>query len=418
MPENRSRDAQYALDLVRAICTKVGPGLPASFQERERAEMIKGELETHLGCENVVIEEFTLAPDAFLSTYPGLWGMLIAILLNISIGHIAGISPWIISLIALLFSLFMPVAFIFEFFLSYELFDPIFPKKKSINVIGRLRKPGTKDVKRLLIISGHHDSALENTWLRYTGYGFYFLSATFFIGMITLVVVCLIQLAGNIVDNDAIIRTGTLGWILLIYPIVPAIIYALFLTRGRKNGGIVPGAADNLSACATAVATCRFLVQNPDLIPDETEIRFISFGSEEAGQRGSRRYVQRHLEELNRLEARVLNYEVVAHPEISILDSDLNGTVKCSPLMVKSVVAAAERARVPYKVGSASIGNGSDAAPFCRAGLNALTVLLFKVPQQQMAFYHQDRDTHEVLTLEPFINALKLTLEWVRNAGE
>ena len=68
---------------------------------------------------------------------------------------------------------------------------------------------------------------------------------------------------------------------------------------------------------------CRFLAKNPSCIPPGTEIRFVSFGSEEAGLRGSRRYVERHLDELKRLDARLLNFEMVAHPEISILTSDV-----------------------------------------------------------------------------------------------
>jgi hypothetical protein len=38
--------------------------------------------------------------------------------------------------------------------------------------------------------------------------------------------------------------------------------------------------------------------------------------------------------------------------------------------------------------------------------------------KQQVAFYHQKWDTPEVLTLEPLLNVLKLTLEWVRSGGE
>jgi aminopeptidase YwaD len=179
----------------------------------------------------------------------------------------------------------------------------------------------------------------------------------------------------------------------------------------------VPGAADNLSASALAVAMCRFLVQNPTYIPEDTEIRFISFGSEEAGLRGSRRYVERHLDELRRLDARLLNFETVVHPEITILRSDVNGTVRNSPEMVRSAVAAAERAGVPFKVRSATIGVGTDAAPFNRAGLKATTLLPFHVPQQLVAFYHQKRDTPEVLTIEPLMNVLKLALEWIRTGG-
>ena len=284
MPETiTDLDAQYAWDIVKKICTQVGPGLPGTPQERERAEIIKEELESHLGAGNVVLEEFTLAPDAFLSPYPGVICTILAVLLNISMGHLTGISPWITAIAALVFSIITPLLFILEFLLSYEVLDPLFPKKRSINVVGKLRKPGTRNVKRLLILSGHHDSALENTWLRFLGYGFYFLSAIFFIGSITLVVMCLIQLVGVITGNTDLVRFGTLGWVILIFLIVPSMIYVLFLTRGRKNGGIVPGAADNLSASAVTVAMCRFLVQNPSYIPDDAEIRFISFGSEEAG---------------------------------------------------------------------------------------------------------------------------------------
>ena len=419
MPETITNiDAQYALDLVKRICTEVGPGLPGTSQEHQRAEVIKNELETCLGAANVAVEEFIFAPDAFLSTYPGALCMLLAVLLNISAGHLSGIPPWIPSIAAVVFAILSPLMFILEFLLSLEVFDPLFPKKKSLNVIGSLRKPEARDVKRLLILSGHHDSAPENTWLRYTGIGFYILSGIYFIGLLALLVMCLIQLGGLILGNAAIVAFGTIGWVLLVFPIAPALIFVLFLNRGRKNGGIVPGAADNLSACAVVVTMCRFLVENPDSIPDDTEIRFITFGSEEAGLRGSRRYVERHLDELKHLDARVLNYEIVAYPVISILTSDVNGTVKNSPEMVKSVVRAAERAKVPYKIGAATIGAGSDAAPFSRVGLKALPLLAFKVPEQQFAFYHQDRDTPEVLSIEPLLNALKLTHEWICNAGE
>jgi len=418
MPEQiTTQDAQYALEFVRKICHDVGPGYPGTLQERERAKVIRNELETHLGTANVVGEEFIFAPDGFLSTYPGGLCMLLAILLNISTGYFTGISPWITSIAAVVFAILAPLMFILQFLLSLEVFDPLFPKKKSLNVIGSLRKPETREVKRLLIISGHHDSALENTWLRINGYLFYFLSATYFLALITLLVMNLIQLVGLIIGNEAVVHAGTLGWVLLVFPILPGLIYVLFLFRGRKKGGTVPGAADNLSACATAVATCRFLVENPSIIPDDTEIRFITFGCEEAGLRGSRRYVQRHLDELKSLDARVLNYEMVAYPEIFILSSDVNGTVKNSPEMVKSVVAVAERAGVPYKMNAAGIGAGGDSAPFRRAGLHALTLLSFKAPQQQFAFYHQDRDTPEILTLEPFVNVLKLTVEWIKQGG-
>jgi aminopeptidase YwaD len=231
-------------------------------------------------------------------------------------------------------------------------------------------------------------------------------------------VMSLIQLVGAGTIGSGVARVGALELALLIYPIVPSVIFGLFFSQGRRNGGTVPGAADNSSACAVAVAMCRFLVRNPSYIPDDVEVRFVSFGSEEAGLRGSRRYVKRHLDELRRLDVQMLNVETVAYHEIAILTSDVRG-VKNSPEMVKSVAAAALRAGVPHKVKPYPTGGGgSDAGSFSQAGLQAVTLLPFKIPEQIVAFYHQKADRPEILTVEPLLNVLKLVLEWVHNTGE
>ncbi len=419
MPEEITpQDAEYALDIVKAICAQVGPGLPGTSQEHERAEMIKKELVSHLGEENVLVEEFSLAPGALLgSQLIAIICMLIAVLLNLSYGQFAGVSPWATAIPALLFSILAVLLFTFEFLRADELVDALFKKKQSVNVIGTLRKPGTANVKRLLILSGHHDSALEFIWLRFTGYGFLVLNITWLISLITIVVMNLIQLIGMITNNAGVTHAGTFGWVLLVYPIAPSMIYALFFARGNKGGGVVPGAADNLSACAIVVAMCRFLKNNPSYIPDDTEIRFITFGSEEAGVRGSKRYVACHLEELKRLDVRLLNYETIANRKPAILTSESNGTVRNSPEMVKDVIAAARQAGIPFSVQPATLGTGSDAGPFSKAGLKATTLLGFNL-RQMVAFYHQDRDTPDVVTLEPLFNAMKLTLEWIRQSGK
>lgn len=412
-------DARYALEVVERVCREVGPGVPGSPQERERAAVIQEELTSHLGAGNVAVEEFSLAPGAFLGALPlSAVCLLVAVLLNLSAGRFAGIPSWLTAGVALAFSLLAALTFVLEYLLYFEFVDPLFPKKRSVNVIGTLRRPGMGEGKRLLIVSGHHDSTWEFTWIRFLGYGLYVTVPTVMIGLLAMLVVTILQLAGAIAGRDALIRAGTLGWVLLAYPMVPAIVFGLFFNRGRRNGGTVPGAVDNLSACGLAVALCRFLVRNPTCIPADTEIRFVTFGSEEAGLRGSRRYVERHLAELTRLDARVLNIEMAAHPETTITTTDVRG-VKNAPEMIESLVAAAERAGVPYRVRPYPTGGGgSDAASFSQAGLKAATLLPFQIPQQIVAFLHQTRDRPEVLAEEPLLNVLKLTLEWIRAGGE
>ncbi len=440
-------DAHCAYEIVKKICTEVGPGLPGTSRERERAAIIKGELESHLGARNVAVEAFTLAPWAWISAYPlsGL-SMLLAVVLNLSTARLAGAAPWLTAMAALGFALLAPAVFVLQFIRNLELVDPFFPKKQSLNVIGTLHKPGAENVKRLLIVSGHHDSAPANTWfsllgnvkrflmrtrpddpglagreetlLRTLGYIFYLLSVSWFLGLAVMVAMSLIQLAGVIAGNPGLVRFGTLGWLLLAFPLLPAIIVPLFFTHGWKGGGIVPGAADNLSGSALAVAACRFLAKNPSQIPDDTEIRFISFGSEEAGLRGSRRYVQRHLDELKRLDARVLNIETVADRDITILTAEGNGSVKSAPEIVTSLVAAAERAGIPYKTQAPWLGAVNDSAPFSQAGLKATTAIAFRMPQQAIDFYHQKWDRPEILSSEPLHSVLKLACEWIRCGGE
>jgi hypothetical protein len=53
-----------------------------------------------------------------------------------------------------------------------------------------------------------------------------------------------------------------------------------------------------------------------------------------------------------------------------------------------------------------------------QAGLKAPTLMPFKMHQQMVAFYHQKWDTPDALTIQPLLNVLKLTFEWIRNAGE
>ena len=437
------RDAEYAVDIVKRICAEVGPGLAGSPQERARAVIIGRELESHLGAANVSYEEFPVTRAFHGVLRMAALFMLVAAVLNALIGRITGVSPWLTSIASLAFAVLALAPLLLESIFYREFVDPLWRKHRSVNVIGTLRKQDAGHVKRLLILGGHHDSALEFTWLLLLGrvlrriartgeqdsprqrawmrgltVVFVILTATMYVGALVMFLASVVQLAGLIAGSPDVARAGTLGWLPLVYPIVPAIVVGLTYTIGWRNGGNVPGAADNLAASAVTVAMSRFLVENPSYVPPDTEIRFISFGSEEAGLRGSRRYVERHLEELQRLNARLLNFEVIAHPEVNILATDVTGK-RNNPQMVQSLAAAAARAGIPHAVkANPTSGGGSDAGAFTEAGLEAATAQPMKMPEQMWAFYHQRHDSPDVLTIEPVLNALKLSVEWVRNCGE
>ena len=57
-------DAQYALDIVKTICTRGGSWFARQLHRSGNGRLLlKRNWKSHLGAENVVIEEFTLAPE-------------------------------------------------------------------------------------------------------------------------------------------------------------------------------------------------------------------------------------------------------------------------------------------------------------------------------------------------------------------
>lgn len=401
-------DVRYAYDLVARVCREVGPGLPASLEERRRAGVFERELARYVGADGVAVEEFAVAPGAFTAAVPmaALLALAAAVLSAVS-GRV-GVAWWITAVGAVVCAGVAVLVVTLEFVFAFEVIDVLFRKRRSVNVVARLRHPDTREVRRLLLVSGHHDSAPENTWLSAFGLAGLIVQSAMPIGMVAMLGLAIVRLVGG---GGAL---GIAGWLVLGCLVAPAIVVGSLFTRGRRGGGNVPGAVDNLAACAITVALCKFLVEHPDEIPRDTEIRFITFGAEEAGTRGSRRYVARHRDELARLDARLLNLEMVGDPVITIFTSDLNRRVKHSPEMVQSAVAAAETAGVPYRVAPAGLGVGTDAGPFSCAGLKAVTLFPFRVPEQLVAFYHQKSDGPEALSGAAIENALKVALAWVR----
>jgi uncharacterized membrane protein YphA (DoxX/SURF4 family) len=138
-------DAQYALDLVDRICRQVGPGVPGTPQERKRAEIIRRELESFLGAENVVVEEFAFAPAACLGAFPlSAALMLLAALLNAAIGSVSSVPPWITAAGGGIFSALSIIVLLLEFVFGFEFIDSFSrrrsPSTWSVACAGRIRR--------------------------------------------------------------------------------------------------------------------------------------------------------------------------------------------------------------------------------------------------------------------------------------
>src|SRR5271157_105107 len=405
-------DDAYAHNLVAKICTEAGPGVPGSNAERARANIVQDAMAQIV--DEVAEEEFTMHPRAFLGWFTlGVFLALISLLFyylsDLPFGQIVFIS------IAFGIATFILLMLIFEFLLYREFVDFLFPKATSENVVGRILPESGEEPTRLIIFSGHHDSAWQFTWLRYLKHGYYISEAVLIFGVLSLFLGCTVKLV-SILANLPYPPWIAAYLVIVSWVLLPAgFVFGVFFTE-RGASGTVPGATDNLSGTTCALAMGRIVKNHPEIVPANTEIRIVSFGSEEAGCRGSTRYVARHLAELRAKDAVIINFETIAQPEISILTSDSNGFVHNSKEIVDHVAAAAEASGTPHIVHPFFFGGGgTDSLPFSRAGIKSACLVGMKVPGQMLQFYHQDRDTPDKLNDEALKNALKIATEYLRS---
>jgi hypothetical protein len=414
--------------MVQKIIDECGPRMPCSPQEAKAAEIIKKELEQT--CDEVNIETFTCHPRAALG-----WIKIALVLVLSSFGLFLLIQIFLYSNWMFIFSIltaflaFLAVLIAWEEFFSYkEFIDPLFKKKKSQNVIGKIKPNG--EIKKILIFSGHHDSALQFNLLRYLKYGYAIIN---FIGLGIMFLWCISSILFVILSifTFAINLTLLYGtffniaiWLLIIGAI-PVISLFFFVTPG-KRANKVPGAVDNLSAVAIILGLGRYLKDHNELIPKHTEVRLISFGSEEAFLRGAFRYVEAHLEELKNNDAECINFDAIQSSDYLTL-SDKEPTTRTihSDEVVKKLMKAAETVSVDVKIaglGGGSfienivglIGGGTDAAAFSKSNVKASTVTglnLLKMVQ----FYHQETDTPDKIEKGVLENALKICIGYLMN---
>ncbi|MFW9947854.1 MAG: hypothetical protein ACFFDX_13600, partial [Candidatus Odinarchaeota archaeon] len=171
--ETSKEDSDYMYNFVNRIINECGPRMPCSPAEAKAAEIIKNEMETI--CDTVSLEHFTCHPKAFLG-----WIRLILVFIVISIGlylimQLVSNPFWlaIISIISF-FLVFLSIIIMWEEFFNYrEFIDPLFRKKSSQNVIGKIIHGEPKNI---IIFSAHLDSAIQFTLLKLLKWGFLILA--------------------------------------------------------------------------------------------------------------------------------------------------------------------------------------------------------------------------------------------------
>ena len=296
--------------------------------------------------------------------------------------------------LSFLVSLFNAVLFLGHFYTYRFCLDFLFNQQSSSNVIGFIEPE--KQVRSTIIISGHMDSAYEFTF-------WYYLKT---LGMImTLLSGLLIVLTPILFGIDLFLKnfgaydSSIIQSIYLMFWIISPVTASMYWIHGKKA---VPGAQDNLSALAVALECAKILsgkkqghneTKNSSIL-DHTRIKIVSFGSEEAGLRGSTAYIRDHWNELKSEKAVVLNLDgIMKKDELVIVTSELATFASSPRWLIEKMEQAFSACHQTIKKSMHIIG-ATDGSAFGMNGLPAITLIGQNIHQLHKS-YHTRLDTPE-----------------------
>jgi aminopeptidase YwaD len=140
----------------------------------------------------------------------------------------------------------------------------------------------------------------------------------------------------------------------------------------------VEGACDNLSGIIISknvVSAFADPNNKGKSILKNTRLRFISFGAEEKGLRGSTAYCEAHDRELRREDAHLINTDSIRlADQISIVTGEVMNFVTYSTVLIEKTGKAFQSKNIPYKKGKLPMG-GTDAVPFQQDAIPSLSII-------------------------------------------
>lgn len=377
----------YTVREIKKICKNIGPRIAGSDKEYEAQKHIAEEMKTC--CDEVAIEDFKLAPEAFMS-WVRIDGLLVIASIIFALFDLAVVSL-VLTTVAL-------VCLFCEFLMYWEFYDFLFPKKTSHNVAGVRKASG--ETKQRIIFSGHCDSSHEWTYTHLGGkILLYAVGAYGVISMLYVFVSSLLITFGiGSAELHEVLKYAQIACI-------PGGILVMFFVNFRRT---VEGANDNLTGAIGSVAIMKYLEDN-NIRFENTEVMALSAGAEESGLRGSRSYVKRHIDELKAIPTVFIGLETFRdYDSIAVYARDMTGTVKMDPRVCALVKKGGELAGMDLPYSSVYIG-ASDGAIVQKLGIPAVT--LAAMDPGPPRYYHTRGDTADNMDMKTVEKCLDIALQ-------
>jgi len=342
-------------------------------------------------------QEFGVHTGAFLG-----WIRILVLLYTIGAVFLWLKMPLITAVLLLIGIIIM----VFQFFLYKHAIDFLFPKKKGRNVTGIVEPEG--EVKRQIIISGHHDSAcIFNFFIHQPK--LYSLRVVGGIGI----------LAGVFLLSLILALTGASDVLVIILAVLASIgaliVLQLWFFASKK---CTPGAGDNLIATSMAVETLRQFAKDKKTGNGlkSTRVIAVSFDAEEEGLRGAYAYAKQNEEMLKSVPTYLYNIDCPYYlKDMFFLTSDINGSVKLSEDFANDCGKSANKLGYETEVKPITfLTGGTDAAELAKAGVEATTMMAMPWDNSERAsVYHTPNDTIDAVEKEAVKAGLEIFFDMV-----
>lgn len=392
-----------AVSEITTICNDIGPRKPGSKEELKAQEHMAEYIKS--SCNKTEIESFTLHRQGFMGFIP----------FTVVCGVSSVFLNWFVSSIAaLIVCIAGIIPLVFEFIMYREFDDFLFPKQTSHNMIATRSPKG--EVKKRIIMVGHSDSQFE--WTINALIGKYsdkggllaklIVQIPAVIGLIIQTIFALVCIIVSNGSHASVIESAK--WFFILFFVIsivfiPFEVAFIFFQSWTKSG---PGASDNLSGCYTGLCAMKALAE-AGIEFENTEVRMICSGSEEAGLRGAKAYSREHEKELKEIPTVVIALDTFRDiKDMAVYDRDLSGTLQHHWGAKYLIKDAAANCGMDLSFASIYIG-GCDAAPFTQRKIPA-TGFAAMNPDPPV-YYHTRYDTPDNLVPEAINIGIDIMVE-------
>lgn len=267
-------------------------------------------------------------------------------------------------------------------------------RARSLNVWGRVS--GAAGSRRRVLLSAHYDTQ-HSGWVwtisrRMARIGF---RSPLLLKPPMLPVAGL--MAGQIVLGVIATAMGVALWVSVLGAVLLlayAVLTMLFLQWGM--GRPIPGAADNASGVAAALAIAQDWRANPPA--DDVELIVLLCGCEESGMMGAAAWADAHRGELKALPTRFLNIDGIGFGPPRVLGAEVPAVglpARANPDVLKLCLQVAQEMQL-NDVGPHALPGPTDGLAFLARGMRGATIVGFK-GEGILPNYHTFDDTSQNL---------------------